>query len=154
MELSPVNERIKLVFKQTGLSQTVFGERVGCTQQAISNAVNNKNQPGLDLVTSILVSYPELNTEWLVLGKGEMKKNESLESSQSEELLKADEPGVKLFNCTQCIEKEKKIEDLTREVKNKEFTIELQTKLIHSLEAQLDILRAKSSDTNLKTNTA
>ena len=137
MELSPVNERIKLVFTQTDLTQKEFAEKIGCRQQAISNAVNNKNQPGLELITNILVVFPVINTDWLVLGKGEMKKSDIPAYNTGEVLKKTDDPEVKIFSCKDCIEKEKRIDELTRDVKRAEHTIGIQDKLIVEYETQL-----------------
>jgi len=161
MELSPVNERIKIFWRYTGMRQHVLAEKIGCKQQDISSAVNNKYKPKLEIITGILVEFPNVSSEWLLFGKGKMMKSEASEYLQSEESLKTDEPVVKLFNCTDCIEKEKRIEDLSKEVKKGEYTIDLQRERIDSLKEQVNALRfqlqdigGKSSDTNLKTNTA
>lgn len=47
------------------------------------------------------------------------------------------EQKVTEYNCLNCIEKQKRIEDLTREVKKGEHTIEIQDKLIAEYESQL-----------------
>src|SRR5665647_1036772 len=117
MELNHVNERIRILRKQAGMNQHDFAEKIGCKQQDISNAETSKYKLSLDLITGILVAFPEVNIDWLLLGRGKMTKNESSEYKQHEELLKTDEPGVKLFNCPDCIEKDKRIEDLTKEVR-------------------------------------
>jgi len=46
-------------------------------------------------------------------------------------------PKASETGCLKCIEKEKRIEDLTREVKKGEHTIEIQDKLIVEYETQL-----------------
>lgn len=106
MELSPVNERIKKFLKQTGLTQEVFAAKIGCAQQQISSAVTNKYQPGLDLLTGILVAFPAVSSDWLVLGNGEMMKGEVPGLSQREDLKKSDESS----KCEACKKLNIKIE--------------------------------------------
>jgi len=137
MDFSPVNERIKIIFTQTGMKQRVFAEKIGCVQQDISNAVTNKYKPGLEIITGILVGFPDVSFEWLVFGKGEMKKSNVLAYDSGEVLRKTDDPEVKIFSCKDCIEKEKRIDELTRDVKRAEHTIGIQDKLIVEYETQL-----------------
>lgn len=137
MDLSPVNERIKIFWKQTGMTQHVLAEKIGCVQQDISKAVTNLHKPGLELITGILVAFPDVSFEWLVFGRGEMKKSDVPAYNTGEVLRKTDDPEAKIFSCKDCIEKEKRIDELTREVKKGEYTIGIQDKLIVEYETQL-----------------
>jgi len=51
--------------------------------------------------------------------------------------LTINEPKASETGCLKCIEKDKRIEDLTREVKKGEYTIDMQGKLIAEYETQL-----------------
>ena len=51
--------------------------------------------------------------------------------------LTINEPKSSETGCLKCIEKDKRIEDLTREVKKGEYTIDMQGKLIAEYETQL-----------------
>ncbi|MCC5928772.1 MAG: hypothetical protein JJU28_05965 [Cyclobacteriaceae bacterium] len=35
-----------------------------------------RKKPGFDLLNSILLNYPDVNSEWLLTGKGSMMRNE------------------------------------------------------------------------------
>ena len=56
---------------------------------------------------------------------------------QDDTQIAINEPIISETSCLKCIEKEKRIEELTREVRKGEHTIEIQDKLIAEYEMQL-----------------
>ena len=136
MDLSAVNERIKIFWKQTGMKQHVLAEKIGCVQQDISKAVNNKYKPGLELITGILVAFPDISFEWLVFGRGEMKKSDVPVYNSGEVLLKTADPEVKIFSCKDCIEKEKVIVAQKITIEACRETIKLQREKIEYIEGE------------------
>ena len=133
----PMNERIRLLMTKLDVGQTKLAGIIGCTPQAIGCIVRNENKPGIDIITGILVSLPEVSPDWLLLGRGEMKKSDVPVYNSGEVLRKTDDPEVKIFSCKDCIEKEKRIDELTSSVKRAEYTIGIQDKLIVEYETQL-----------------
>ena len=65
-----IRERIKITRKTLGLSQEIFGRRIGCRRQDIHNVETGKRNPGLVMMTMIAVEY-KLSLDWLVLGNRE-----------------------------------------------------------------------------------
>ncbi len=56
-----------------GIGQTAFEEKVGISRSYISH---NKGSIGTEIIKKISSAYPELNTNWLTTGEGDMlKKN-------------------------------------------------------------------------------
>ena len=53
--------------------------------------LTGRNQPSLDVAKKILVKYPELSTEWLIMGMGEMFRPEEQQNSKVNEI-KAETP--------------------------------------------------------------
>jgi hypothetical protein len=53
------------------IGQNAFEKKVGISNGYINNV---KNSIGSDIINKISSAYPELNTEWLVGGNGEMIK--------------------------------------------------------------------------------
>lgn len=72
-----LEDRIVKFYKQTGLKQAEFANKVGVTQQMVSalfkNIEGEKNkEAGKKLLVGLATSFPELNTAWLLTGEGEM----------------------------------------------------------------------------------
>jgi len=66
-----VNERIKLLRKELGLSQVEFAERLGISDAAISKIESGKNTPAESTIRLICSTYKVLY-QWLTTGEGEM----------------------------------------------------------------------------------
>lgn len=68
-----VNDRIKEVRKNSGLSQTDFAERLGTTRGVITNLEGGKTTPNDPFVKLICREF-NVNESWLRTGEGEMKQ--------------------------------------------------------------------------------
>lgn len=65
-------ERIRLILRTKNLSASTFADEIGVQRSAISHILSGRNNPSLEFIQKILRRYPELNTEWVLSGKGEM----------------------------------------------------------------------------------
>lgn len=76
-----MNERIKKLRQQLGLSQDEFGRRLGVTRGAVTNIELNKVEPK-PLFVDLICREFNVNEEWLRTGEGEMfnpkSRNEEL----------------------------------------------------------------------------
>lgn len=68
--------RILDIFKYSNLSRQDFSQKLGISNSVLSHLSSGRNKASIDLVTSILLHFPEINPEWLVLGHGEMKREQ------------------------------------------------------------------------------
>ena len=50
----------------------------------VFHILTGRNKPSLDFVSKILTSYPELNSDWLLFGKGQMLKSSQLTPQKKE----------------------------------------------------------------------
>lgn len=66
-----MNERIKLLRKELGLTQEQFGQRLGVTRGAITNIEYNKVEPK-PLFVDLICREFDVNEQWLRTGEGEM----------------------------------------------------------------------------------
>lgn len=66
-----MNERIKLVRKNEGLTLEKFGERIGITAPSCSNIENGKKNPSDQTIRSICREF-NVSEIWLRTGEGEM----------------------------------------------------------------------------------
>lgn len=69
-----MTERIKALIAQMGLSTRAFALNCGLRQNTLSNQLNGMRELSLSTVLAILAAYPELSSEWLMRGEGEMFK--------------------------------------------------------------------------------
>lgn len=70
-----IKDRIKSVRKHFKLNQTDFGNRIGFTQQSITNFENGKSPITDRLIKVISVEY-SVNEDWLRTGEGDMISGE------------------------------------------------------------------------------
>lgn len=68
-----MNERIKILRKELGLTQIEFGKKLGVTRSVITNIEFNKTTPK-PLFIDLLCREFNVNEEWIRYGKGDMYK--------------------------------------------------------------------------------
>lgn len=68
-----MNERIKLVRKESSLTQTAFGERIGVKGNTVTGWETGIRVPSDAVVNSICREF-NINEKWLCTGEGEMHK--------------------------------------------------------------------------------
>lgn len=68
-----VNQRIKYLIEELGYNKNSFSKALGLSNNVtIGNIVSNRgNKPSFDVLERILQKFDSINTEWLMLGKGE-----------------------------------------------------------------------------------
>ena len=54
------------------MSQQVFAEFIGTTPATLSGIFNDRTRPSINIVESIKKKIPDISTDWLLFGKGEM----------------------------------------------------------------------------------
>lgn len=52
-----------------------FAKKLGVSSSIITDITKNRTKPGLTVLRNIVLSFPEINTEWLISGVGEIQKN-------------------------------------------------------------------------------
>jgi len=69
-----MKERIQKILTSEGIQPTKFAEIIGVQRSSISHILSGRNKPSFDVIQSILHKFPKLNSEWLILGTGDMYK--------------------------------------------------------------------------------
>lgn len=73
-----IQERFQVFISYKHLSKRKFQNSIGVSNSYIQNIVNGISD---DVLNSIMKIYPELNTDWLLTGKGNMLLNPTVEKS-------------------------------------------------------------------------
>jgi transcriptional regulator with XRE-family HTH domain len=79
-----MNERIQLILKTKNISASRFADEIGVQRSSISHIISGRNNPSLDFIQKILKRFPDINSDWLIFGKGIMYKEPDLFSTAEE----------------------------------------------------------------------
>jgi transcriptional regulator with XRE-family HTH domain len=71
-----MKDRLLKFLNKEELSSARFAETIGVQPSSVSHILSGRNKPGFDFITKILTSYPALNADWLIMGKGSMFKSD------------------------------------------------------------------------------
>lgn len=83
------SERIAQILKHYTLQPKELAEKCGVQRSAISHLINGRNRPSVSFLSTLSDVYPELDTRWLLHGKGKMFTNVTPSSISTEDTLEA-----------------------------------------------------------------
>ena len=87
-----IKDRIKLIMEDQHMTQQVFADYLQQSPATLSSIFNGRTRPTLNIVESIKTKIPDINTEWLLWGTGEMYISHPTDSETT--LLEQPEGGV------------------------------------------------------------
>lgn len=70
-----VAQRIEQLIKSSGLKTGDFANRVGIQKSAVSHLTSGRNKPSFEVISNMLIAFPELNPDWLILGSEPMLRD-------------------------------------------------------------------------------
>ncbi|HSV87040.1 MAG TPA: helix-turn-helix transcriptional regulator [Bacteroidales bacterium] len=65
-------DRIQKIIQHKKLSSSRFADLIGVPRSTISHIISGRNNPSLEFMQKVLDAFPDVRTEWLVRGKGNM----------------------------------------------------------------------------------
>ena len=89
-----MNTRLKQFLAAENISQAYFADSINVVRASVSHVLAGRNNPSYDFIKAIMDNYPQLNIEWLILGKGKMYKDKPSAPSQETVLQEDPEPGL------------------------------------------------------------
>lgn len=104
-----LRERVMTIMEHEGMSSTKFADEIGVQRPKMSHIVSGRNNPSLDILQKILERFTYVSTDWLLFGRGEMKR-ESVSSSPVIGAEKAENEAEPERGTKNCEETEDKIE--------------------------------------------
>ena len=70
-----MNTRLKQFLAAENISQSQFADTIKVVRASVSHVLSGRNNPSYEFMRAIMLAYPRLNMEWLMIGKGKMYKN-------------------------------------------------------------------------------
>lgn len=98
MEYEVINmrDRIVKIMEREQMGQAQFANAIGIQRAAMSHIISGRNNPSLDVMLKILNRYPQLNPDWLLLGKGDMLREDGFSADHLENSVK-NPPQIQLM---------------------------------------------------------
>lgn len=72
-----MKDRLLQIMNKLGLSATKFADEIEVQRSGISHILSGRNQPSYDFLVKIMTRFPDINSEWLILGKGVMLRSDN-----------------------------------------------------------------------------
>ncbi len=76
-----MRERILQLLEEQRLASSAFAEKIGVQASSISHLLSGRNNPSFEFIQKVLTAYPDINADWLIMGKGSMHVNHTKEIS-------------------------------------------------------------------------
>lgn len=79
-----MHDRLKRFLEMEGLSPARFAEELGIQRSGVTHLLDGRNKPSFAFLQKMMTAYPELNYEWLILGKGRPYKGDYTPTKREE----------------------------------------------------------------------
>lgn len=123
MEETSINERVVQIMKLKNMSPSQFADITRVNRATISQLTANRNNPSFSTIMSILETFPEIDANWLLLGRKSITQNADKQG---------DEKTMRLqqldFFDSQVVESQNVSEMDSQDVKNEHIFTEDKTK--------------------------
>lgn len=70
-------ERLLALMSEQGLNAKDFAAEVGISAATMSNVINGRNKPSLEVLQKVLTRFRGVSSDWLILGIGSMYAEKS-----------------------------------------------------------------------------
>jgi transcriptional regulator with XRE-family HTH domain len=71
------SKRLKLILDYYDITASALADSIDIQRSSISHILSGRNKPSLDFVLKLLKTYPEVELNWLMNGKGKFPKNDT-----------------------------------------------------------------------------
>lgn len=89
-----MKDRIRQIMESKHMTQQVFAQFIEMSPASLSSIFNDRTKPTLNIVEAIKKKIPNINTDWLMFGTGDMYVAASAPSSIPQEAPKPAENGL------------------------------------------------------------
>ena len=71
-----MKERLMQLMNHLGMTAARFADEIGVQRSGISHILSGRNQPGYDFIVKTLLKFQDIDSDWLLTGRGNMLKDE------------------------------------------------------------------------------
>ncbi|GHT71671.1 transcriptional regulator [Bacteroidia bacterium] len=64
--------------EKEGLNSALFADKISVSRGTITHVLNGRNKPSLEVIQKILETFPNINSDWLLVGKNPMYGHEKV----------------------------------------------------------------------------
>lgn len=93
MNQSTINERLKFLIDNSGLSVRAFSAAVGVTDTNTRNYIDRGSKPNSDFLGKLLRRFHDINPTWLLLGEGEPFVSQPADAAEPAPRYQKNNPG-------------------------------------------------------------
>ncbi len=68
-----MKERIKTIMEQNSMSAAQFADKIGVARSGLSHVLSGRNKASLDYIVKILKEFPQIDSNWLLTGQGDVR---------------------------------------------------------------------------------
>lgn len=83
--MSDLAERLKEIRKTKSLTQQELGQILGVSKQAVANIESGHNKPSIEFISKLIENL-NINSNWFLIGQGEMFNASDFEDIKTEVL--------------------------------------------------------------------
>ncbi len=76
MNQTHFSERINSLIDNLGHNKKTFAQSIQVSQPVVTHLCNGRNNPSLEILQKIVLNYPNINSEWLINGNGNLFKDD------------------------------------------------------------------------------
>lgn len=95
--MSTFEERLQQFIQMENLTPAKLADTLGVQRGGLSHLLSGRNKPSFDFISRLLELYPDLNFDWLLLGKGKPFKNDSTQPTEPVSPVKPLEAQTSIF---------------------------------------------------------
>ena len=86
--------RINLILRAKNITARQFAEEIGIQPSGMSHILGGRNNPSLEFVSKVLRRYPEIDANWMLLGRGEMYRSGVTPTPTAAEPMEPSDPSL------------------------------------------------------------
>jgi transcriptional regulator with XRE-family HTH domain len=85
-------KRLENILDYYSLSASGFADKIGVQRSSLSHLLSGRNKPSLDFILKIIEIFPEVDLYWILNGKGNFPKSDTISIPEIEKKVFAPTP--------------------------------------------------------------